>query len=130
MHQSIGAIIKKDGKVLMLDRVNPPYGWAMPSGHIEAGESPEEALRREVFEETGLKVEDYRLLIHEFLEWSECKHGVRGHDFYIYEVLGFQGELTADSESKALGWVEAENLGKLKLEPGCEYFSKKLSLLK
>ncbi len=34
--RSVGAIIEKDGKFLMIDRVNPPYGWAGVAGHVRS----------------------------------------------------------------------------------------------
>ncbi|MCH1536845.1 MAG: NUDIX hydrolase [Candidatus Poseidonia sp.] len=43
----------KGGKVLFVR--HPKRGWEIPGGHLEEGESPEDALLRELFEETGLK---------------------------------------------------------------------------
>ena len=44
------------GHVLLVERKNPPHGWALPGGFVEEGESLEEALRREIEEETSLRV--------------------------------------------------------------------------
>ncbi len=52
-----GLIELKPGHVLLIKRNNPPYGWAIPGGFVEIGESLEDAVRREIDEETGLKLE-------------------------------------------------------------------------
>ena len=61
-----GAIITDDrGRVLLLKhRFRPGTGWGMPGGFMEAGEQPEEALRRELREEIGLEVEDSEIVYH------------------------------------------------------------------
>jgi 8-oxo-dGTP diphosphatase len=46
------------GRILLIRRKNPPLGWALPGGFVEVGESVEEAVRREILEETGLSIED------------------------------------------------------------------------
>ena len=58
-----GAVISDDrGRVLLLKhRFRPGMGWGMPGGFLEAGEQPEEALRRELREEIGLEVEKLEL---------------------------------------------------------------------
>ncbi len=64
---SVGVIVNKKGEILLGLRNQPELieehnKWEFPGGGIEFGESPEEALIREVKEETGLKVEIVRLL--------------------------------------------------------------------
>lgn len=46
-----------DGGVVLVERRNPPLGWALPGGFIDYGESCERAAVREAREETGLEVE-------------------------------------------------------------------------
>lgn len=130
MHRSVAAIIKNDkGDILMLDRKNFPFGWACPAGHVEENETPEEALQREAKEETGLDVEDFKLAIHEFLDWNECKRGVKGHDFFVFEVTKWNGGTKRNFESKDLQWKSVEEIKNLKLEPAWEYFLKKLEII-
>jgi ADP-ribose pyrophosphatase YjhB (NUDIX family) len=60
---SVAAIITNEKKqVLLLEHVlRPASGWGIPGGFMEFGEQPEEAIRRELREETGLKLENVRL---------------------------------------------------------------------
>jgi ADP-ribose pyrophosphatase YjhB (NUDIX family) len=61
---SVAAIVtNKKGKVLLLNHVLRPHSaWGIPGGFIEAGEQPEAAIRREIREETGLELNDLKLL--------------------------------------------------------------------
>jgi acetyl-CoA carboxylase carboxyl transferase subunit beta len=63
--QAVGAIVWRaaDGAVLLVQRANPPLAgrWTLPGGKVEPGETPAEAIVREVREETGL---DVRVLRH------------------------------------------------------------------
>jgi 8-oxo-dGTP diphosphatase len=55
----VGAVVHDgDGRLLLVQRGHPPHPglWSLPGGRIEPGESPEQAVEREVLEETGLHV--------------------------------------------------------------------------
>ena len=128
MHTSVGAILEKDNKILMLNRKKKPLGWANPAGHVEENETFENALIRELKEETGLTAIKFELVINEYIPWNECSRGVKGHDCYIFQITEWNGELRlAEDEAHDLKWVELENLKKIKLEPLWEYFLKKLN---
>jgi len=54
-----GAIIEQDGCLLLIKRTQEPFAahWNLPAGYVEVDESPAQAVVREVYEETGLRVE-------------------------------------------------------------------------
>lgn len=56
---AVKAIVIKNGKLLP---TKVPRGWDLPGGHIEIGETPEQALIREVLEETGQKLLAYQMI--------------------------------------------------------------------
>ncbi len=60
---SVGVVIfDKNERILLLDHVlRPKSGWGIPGGFINANEQPEQAVHREIFEETGLKLENVKL---------------------------------------------------------------------
>lgn len=59
---TVDIIIKIQGGIVLIQRKNPPYGWALPGGFIDYGESAENAAIREAKEETSLEISDLRLL--------------------------------------------------------------------
>lgn len=104
IHFSVGAIIENDGKVLLIDRAQPPYGLACPAGHIDVGETPEQALVREVREETGLELKQSKQMIHEFVDWNECSLAIKGHDWRVYRCIT-AGKIKRNlRETKSIGW--------------------------
>ena len=113
----VGAIIQKDGKVLMVgnDRVNYCYSVG---GRIQFGESAEDAVRREVQEETGRALEVDRLgFIHEdfFLGDSPAKKGKLIYEiaFYFYmktppDFEPCSDSFTEDGNGERLEWVSPD----------------------
>jgi ADP-ribose pyrophosphatase YjhB (NUDIX family) len=59
---TVDVIVEVDGGIVLIRRRNPPHGWAIPGGFIDAGERAEDAARREMREETTLDVELVDLL--------------------------------------------------------------------
>jgi ADP-ribose pyrophosphatase YjhB (NUDIX family) len=65
----------EEDKLILINRKNPPYGWALPGGFVNYGESLEEAAIREAKEETSLDVE----LIKQFHTYSQPNRDPRLH---------------------------------------------------
>jgi len=72
---TVDAIIQTPGGIVLIERRNPPPGWALPGGFVDAGESVEAAARREALEETGLDI----TLIRQFHTYSDPARDKRGH---------------------------------------------------
>ena len=99
------SIIERQGKVLMVKRaIQPGYGlWSIPGGYVDRGEVVEEAAVREVWEETGLKVE----IQHMVGLFSEHGHPVVVAVFAAQEV---GGNLKAGEETLELGFFSLDGL--------------------
>lgn len=72
---TVDIVIQTTGGIVLVERVNPPHGWALPGGFVDVGESLETAARREAYEETGLRVD----LIRQFHAYSDPDRDPRGH---------------------------------------------------
>lgn len=129
LHYSVGALIYKKGKYLLIDRTIEPFGFASVAGHIDEGESPVEALVREVEEEINLKVENKKLLDEEELDWNWCSKGVEVHHWYIFECEVAGKVKRSKRETKSAGWYTRDEIKELKLEPSWEYWFKKLKII-
>ncbi|MHB8347449.1 MAG: NUDIX domain-containing protein [Acidiferrobacterales bacterium] len=85
--------------IVLIERRNPPYGWALPGGFVDRGESVESAAVREALEETGLAVRLTRLLGC----YSDPARDPRGHTASIVYVAEARGEPMAQDDAAAFG---------------------------
>jgi 8-oxo-dGTP diphosphatase len=86
------------GEVVLIERLNPPYGWALPGGFVEYGETLEQAARREAKEEVGVDLE----ALQQFHTYSEPERDPRGHTISTVFIAKASGELKAGSDAKRL----------------------------
>jgi ADP-ribose pyrophosphatase YjhB (NUDIX family) len=128
-HYSVGGVIKNDGKYLLIERMKPPFGFACAAGHVYQEEEAEEAVKREVENETGLKVVNQRLLFEEEVDWNWCKEFIWSHYWYVFECE-VEGELDRSlTDTRSLKWYTPEELKELKLEKVWRYFFDKIKVL-
>ena len=114
----VGAIIMKDDKFLMVENDRFPHMYSV-GGRIKFGETAEEAVVREVYEETGVKMEIDRLgFIHEnfFPGDSEVKRGNIVHEmsffFYMKVPEDFEpvcNSFTEDGHKEQLVWIAPDH---------------------
>ncbi len=103
----VGAVIVRDGALLMVERGRPPRAgeWAIPGGKVRWGEQLEDAVAREVLEETGLIVEVGDLL------WSGQTVGPDWHFVLLdFEASVVAGELSAGDDAAAVAWVPLQQI--------------------
>lgn len=131
MHFSVGALIERNGKYLLIDRAVPPLGFAGVAGHVDEGETPPQAVAREVKEEAGLTVHNPQLIFEEELDWNWCSKGVTSHYWYLFRCpIGGKDEIMrSKGETKSAGWYSQEEIKTLKLEPVWEHWLKKLGII-
>lgn len=99
------------GNILVQNRKNPNWsGITFPGGHVEAGESFADAVKREVWEETGLTIEHPVLC--GIKQWGE-EDGARSVVLF-YKTDCFSGELKSSEEGEVF-WVRREEFETLPL---------------
>jgi 8-oxo-dGTP diphosphatase len=96
---TVDVIIELGGGVVLIERKNPPHGWALPGGFVDYGESLEDAAAREALEETGLKVE----LIRQFHTYSAPGRDPRGHTISTVFTARAEGTLRAADDANDAG---------------------------
>lgn len=113
---SVGIIVVRNETLLVINRKKPPFGIALPAGHVE-GVSPQEpdfadAAKRELQEETGLQATSVTL-IGEGRKDNPCRRGASWHYWRLYraEVVG---ELSPSvEETNGAAWIDRETLRRL-----------------
>lgn len=106
---TVDAIIQVSSYIVLIKRKNPPLGFAFPGGFVDVGESCEDAVVREVKEETGLSARVVELLG----VYSDPKRDKRGHIVTVTYILTAYGiPEAADDAKEAFLIGPGEALGK------------------
>ncbi|MGM0441704.1 MAG: NUDIX domain-containing protein [Elusimicrobiota bacterium] len=103
---TVDGLVIKDGRVLLIKRKNPPEGWALPGGFVEKGETLEEAVIREVKEETGLNFK----YIKQFKAYSDPERDPRFHTISVVYSGITGGNPVASSDAKDAKFYPVDNL--------------------
>lgn len=107
------ALIERDNKILIVRRHDPEHAqwhhkWEFPGGKIELYETPLDAIRREIKEETTLTVNSERLLGVHTHHWNTPK-GIQQTFILLYHCYSTQGEVhLSDNENDAYLWEKPE----------------------
>lgn len=122
MKETTLCYIQRGYDYLMLHRVKKENDvnkdkWIGIGGRIEDGETPEECVLREVMEETGLTLTDYRY--RGIVRFRSDQY--EAEDMHLYTAIGFEGELTKCDEG-VLEWIDRDDLYNLPLWEGDKLF--------
>lgn len=100
-------LVDRPGRpIVLIERKNPPYGWAIPGGFVDIGEAIEIAARREALEETGLTVK-LRVLLGVY---SDPSRDARGHTATAIYIAEAEGEPVAADDAAAVGVFSLDSL--------------------
>lgn len=105
---AVDVIINIKDRIILIKRKNPPYGWALPGGFVEYGESVEEAIIREAKEETGLDL----INLKQFKVYSEPNRDPRGHTISVVFCAKGRGIPKADDDACDIKLFSLNNLPK------------------
>lgn len=107
---TVDIIIELPEGIVLIERSNPPYGWALPGGFVDYGESLEEAAGREAKEETNLELENLR----QFYTYSAPDRDSRFHTISTVFAATGKGRPQSGSDAKGLKVVRCADLLQLK----------------
>ena len=103
---TVDAIIEIDGGIVLIHRKNPPYGWAIPGGFVDYGETLEAAAIREAKEETCLDVS----LVRQFHTYSDPARDPRHHTVTTMFIATATGTPQAADDAEDIGIYTRDNL--------------------
>jgi ADP-ribose pyrophosphatase YjhB (NUDIX family) len=104
---TVDIIIEIESKgIVLIKRKNPPYGWAIPGGFVDYGETLEEAAIREAKEETNLDIE----LKRQFHTYSDPGRDPRHHTISTVFLATGKGMLQAKDDASKIGIFTELNL--------------------
>lgn len=96
---TVDMIIEISDGIILIERANPPHGWAIPGGFVDYGESLEHSALREAKEETSLDIQ----LVEQFHSYSDPGRDPRHHTVTIVFIATAVGVPKAADDAKNLG---------------------------
>jgi ADP-ribose pyrophosphatase YjhB (NUDIX family) len=104
---TVDIIIETESKgVILIKRKNAPYGWAIPGGFVDYGESLEDAAIREAREETNLDIKQLR----QFHTYSDPNRDPRHHSISTVYIAKGNGTPQAKDDALEIGTFNESNL--------------------
>jgi ADP-ribose pyrophosphatase YjhB (NUDIX family) len=102
-------IIEINKGIVVVKRSNPPYGWALPGGFVDYGESLEKAVAREAKEETGLAIKGLK----QFHTYSDPKRDPRFHTVGTVFIAKAKGRPKAGDDAAGIKVINLKEIASL-----------------
>lgn len=103
---TVDIIIRYNDGIILIQRKNPPEGWALPGGFVDYGETLEAAAVREAKEETGLDIK----LVRQFHSYSDPARDRRQHTISTVFIADASGRAIAGDDAAALDTFQKGHL--------------------
>lgn len=126
-HESVGVFVFNEKKeALFFERTIYPFAFTIPAGHLDADEKPEVAAKRELAEESGIKVKSVTLFSEEDVIGDECRRGADNHKWHLY-TAHISGQITVSINDEGVQpvWLSLEDALKKELVYPVRYFIEK-----
>lgn len=111
-NKSVGILVWKDGKLLMIERKKYNFGFTIPAGHQD-GDDPETCAKKELSEEVMLEAEEVAIKLAMTLP-NPCKReGGTHHEWTMVEATHWRGEVKPSAdETKQYLWASREEIAR------------------
>lgn len=106
---AVDAIIDMGAGIVIIERSNPPFGWALPGGFVDNYESLEDAVRREMKEETDLELLDLK----QFHAYSKPGRDPRFHTIGVVFTAKGKGTPKAGDDAAGLEIIKLDEIDKI-----------------
>jgi len=106
---TVDAIIELPDGIVIIQRSNPPFGWALPGGFVDYGESLEDAVKREAKEETNLDLTEVK----QFHTYSNPQRDPRFHTIGTVFIAKAKGKPKAGDDAAGLKVIKLSEIEKL-----------------
>lgn len=109
-HTSVGMLVWKDDKLLLIERAKFPFGFAIPAGHVDGDKTFEESAIRELEEEVGLNAKEIKLVV-EGRKENHCRRDDGSwHYWKIYQVETGGDIKRSEDETKQANWYSRQQI--------------------
>ncbi|MFA5991944.1 MAG: NUDIX hydrolase [Candidatus Doudnabacteria bacterium] len=112
-HKSVGILVcNPQGQILLFKRTIFPYVFTIPAGHLDKNETPLQAAKRELKEETGITADSLDLIFEGGIAEDSCRRGSDHHYWYLYKTTVTNSVVTNErnDEGGQLVWLDKDKL--------------------
>lgn len=126
-HESVGIFVfNKNNEALFFKRILFPFVYTIPAGHLDFDENIEEAVKRELFEETEIKIDQVKLFSEEDVLNDQCRRGADNHRWHLFVArLEGESEIKINREGLEPVWLSLPEALKKELSVPVKYFIEK-----